>query len=148
MGIFISNYENKLDAKGRISVPALFREALKNEDFNGIIAYQSFINPCIEACGMERIEKLANSIDSLDPYADERDAFATSILGGSKQIAIDNDGRIILPEELISFAGLKDKAIFVGKGFTFEIWNPEKFEKYFNNSREIAKVNRGKLRLG
>ncbi len=148
MGIFISNYENKLDAKGRISVPAMFREALKDEDFNGIIAYQSFINPCIEASGISRIEKIANSIDNLDPYGDERDAFATSILGGSKQLPLDVDGRIILPEELVKFAALKDKAIFVGKGFTFEIWNPEKFEKYYNNSREIAKVNRGKLKLG
>ncbi len=145
MGLFISNYSNKIDAKGRISVPSQFRSALTEENFSGVILYPSFINPCVEACGMSRLEKIANSIDEMDIYADERDAFAASILGGSEQLAFDTEGRITLSKKLMDNAELKDKAVFVGKGFTFEIWNPEKFEKYFETAREIAKVNRGKL---
>ncbi len=147
MGIFISNFVNKIDAKGRVSVPSQFRASISDEQFNGVVVYPSFVNPCVEACGISRIEKLVNSIDEMDPYSNERDAFATSILGGSQQLGFDTEGRITLTKELVEQAELKDKAIFVGKGFTFEIWNPEKFEKYFNSSREIAKANRGKLQI-
>ncbi len=59
----------------------------------------------------------------------------------------DSDGRVILPESLINFANLSDKATFVGKGKTFEIWQPESFTEYMNNAKNKAKENRGLLRL-
>lgn len=147
MVLFLSTYINKIDKKGRVSVPAQFRAALAKQDFNGIVAYSSFVNSCIEACGIERIEYLSNTIDSLDPYSDSRDAFATAILGGSVQMPFDKEGRVVLPPELIEVAGLDTKACFVGKGATFEIWHPEKFEEYARNSREVAKKNRSELQF-
>lgn len=147
MALFLSTYVNKIDKKGRVSVPALFRSALANQNFNGIVAYPSFLYECIEACGMDRIEKLSESIDDLDPFSEERDAFATSILGGSIQLSFDGDGRVLLPEQLITVAKLEDKATFVGKGKTFEIWNPGIFEAYAQNARKLAKEKRGALSL-
>ena len=147
MGIFLSTYINKIDSKGRVSVPASFRAVIAKEDFHGIVAYPSFIHECVEACGMQRMERISNSIDSMDPYSDERDAFASSILGESEQLGLDSDGRVTLTEKLIEKAKLKDKAIFVGKGQTFEIWNPTNYEKYARNARDVAKQNRGKLSL-
>jgi MraZ protein len=102
---------------------------------------------CIEASGIDRIEKLSESIDSLDPFSEERDAFATSILGGCQQMSFDADGRVLLPESLIEAAELTEKAVFVGKGQTFEIWTPEKFEDYATAAREMAKAKRGALSL-
>ena len=96
---------------------------------------------------MDRIEKLSESIDDLDPFSEERDAFATSILGGSIQLSFDGDGRVLLPEQLITVAKLEDKATFVGKGKTFEIWNPGIFEAYAQNARKLAKEKRGALSL-
>ena len=139
--------ENKIDKKGRVSVPASFRTILAKEDFNGIVAYPSFVNDCVEACGMKRMEKISGAIDSMDPYSDERDSFAVSILGESKQLSMDSDGRVTLTNELCEKANLSDKAIFVGKGQTFEIWNPAAYEKYSSNARKFAKENRGKLSL-
>jgi MraZ protein len=147
MALFLSTYVNKIDKKGRISVPANFRNTLATQTFQGIVAYQSFINECIEACGMDRIERLSDSIDDLDPYSDERDAFATTILGGSVQLPFDGEGRIMLPELLIAEAKLSDKAVFVGKGATFEIWQPERFELYAGKARDLAKKERANLRL-
>ena len=131
--LFLSTYQNKVDKKGRVSVPAPFRAALgkvalKGEEFSGIIAYGSFINRCIEACGIDRIRKLSGRIELLDPFSEERDAFATTILGGSQQLPFDGEGRVMLPEPLIELAGLADMAIFVGKGETFEIWEPRAFD--------------------
>jgi MraZ protein len=136
-----------VDKKGRVSVPVSFRGTLSTQHFAGIIAYKSFINPCIEACGLSRIEFLSNTIDALDPYSEERDAFATTILGESVQLPFDGEGRVILSEELISIAQINEKACFVGKGATFEIWKPETFEEYARHAREIAKQNRSLLQF-
>lgn len=145
--LFLSTYINKIDKKGRVSVPASFRSSLSQQTFPGIIAYSSFVNPCIEACGISRIEVLSQTIDNLDPYSETRDAFATTILGGCIQMAFDSEGRVVLPENLIEFANLSEQACFVGKGATFEIWNPTKFEEYASVAREIAKQDRRTLQF-
>ncbi len=145
--LFLSTYINKVDKKGRVSVPVAFRSSLSTQIFSGIVAYNSFINPCIEACGLSRIEFLSQTIDSLDPYSEARDAFATTILGESVQLPFDGEGRVILTEELIATANISDKACFVGKGATFEIWRPESFEEYAARAREIAKQSRTLLQF-
>ncbi len=141
-GLFLSTYINKVDKKGRVSVPASFRNSLNSQIFQGIIAYPSFVNECVEACGYERIELISNKIDSLDPYSQERDAFATAILGASLQLSFDSEGRVVLPEMLLQTAGIVESAVFVGKGQTFEIWNEERFKVHASRAREIALQNR------
>ncbi|MEI7668522.1 MAG: cell division/cell wall cluster transcriptional repressor MraZ, partial [Pseudomonadota bacterium] len=148
--LFLSTFLNKIDKKGRISVPATFRSALAktgaSDDFSGIIVYSSFINNCIEACGIERVQKLSSRIESLDPFSEERDVFATTILGGSVQLPFDSEGRVMLPEHLIEAAGIKEAASFVGKGETFEIWEPKAFTEYAARARMIAREKRLSLR--
>lgn len=145
MALFLSTYVNRIDKKGRVSVPAPFRSVLANQHFPGIVAYPSFVHECIEACGMERMEKLSESIDGMDPYSEQRDAFAASILGGCVQLSFDAEGRVLLPEKLIAVAKLKEQAVFAGKGQTFEIWSPEVFESYADKARAMAKQHRGAL---
>ncbi len=148
MALFLSTYNNKIDKKGRVSVPAPFRQVLSGQKFNGIIAYGSFINPCVEACGMDRIEALYERIEVLDPFSEERDSFATTILGGSQQLAFDGEGRVMLPEVLIEQAGLSTQAVFVGKGQTFEIWEPVRFAEYAQRARDMAREKRSSMRSG
>ena len=147
MALFLSTFINKIDSKGRVSVPAQFRAALTNKDFSGIVVYESFINQCIEGCDIQRITKLSESIDNLDPFSEERDAFAATILGGAMQLSIDGDGRVILPESLIVKSEIEKKALFVGKGPTFEIWNPDRFDQYLITAKQQAKEKRNMLRL-
>jgi len=141
MALFLSTFENKVDVKGRVSVPSQFRAMLYGNNFSGVVIYESLINPCIEGCSIDRIQKLSESIDDLDPFSKERDAFATTVLGGSAQLAFDPDGRIILPKTLMLFAGIQDKAVFVGKGQTFEIWEPIAFTKRVFTARKEVKQN-------
>lgn len=147
MALFISTFTNKIDAKGRVSVPSQFRASLVNENSSSMVVYQSFINGCIEGCDLERIKKISDSIDDLDPYSEERDAFATAVLGGSTMISIDGDGRVIIPENLRKSAKIKDQVVFVGKGSTFEMWNPDDFTSYMEKSKIEAKEKRNLLRL-
>ena len=146
MALFLSTFQNKIDKKGRVSVPASFRAVVSKEDFNGVISYASFINPCVEACGLSRMEKISRRIEELDIFSEERDAFATAILGGSMQLAFDSEGRISIPEILMVQASLTENALFIGKGETFEIWEPKAFAEHSIKSRTLAKQNRGQIR--
>jgi MraZ protein len=144
--LFLSTYHNRIDKKGRISVPASFRAALAGQEFSGIVANASFINPCIEGCGMDRIVKLHERMESLDPFSEERDAFATTLFGESVQLGFDSEGRVSLPEPLIAAANLVEQAVFVGKGEIFEIWEPKAFADYAKRARELARDKRYQLR--
>ncbi|MFC1659690.1 division/cell wall cluster transcriptional repressor MraZ [Pseudomonadota bacterium] len=142
MALFLSTFTNKVDKKGRVSVPSQFRAMLHGQEFSGVVIYQSSINKCIEGCSIERIQKLSETIDDLDPYSKERDAFASVILGGAAQQPFDSDGRITLPQNLLDFSGIKEKAVFIGKGQTFEIWDLKAFEEHIKKAKEKVKNNR------
>ena len=144
--MFLSTYENKLDKKGRVSVPASFRSHLSNLGYNGIICYPSFNNSSIEAWPQDRIEKISNSIDNLNPFEEKRDFFATSILSESINLQFDSEGRISLTEKLLKHAKIKNSMIFVGQGKTFQIWEPTFFEKFKISARKKANINRASLK--
>ena len=122
--MFLSTYENKLDKKGRVSVPASYRSYLSNIGYNGIICYPSFNNQCIEAWPQDRIEKISNAIDSLNPFEEKKDYFATSILSESINLQFDSEGRIQITPKLLKHAKIKNSMLFVGQGKTFQIWEP------------------------
>ena len=123
--MFLSTYENKLDKKGRVSVPASFRSHLSNLGYNGVICYPSFNNASIEACSQDRIEKISSAIDSLNPFEEKRDFFATSILSESTNLQFDSEGRISLSTKLLKHAKIKNSMLFVGQGQTFKFGNQQ-----------------------
>jgi MraZ protein len=144
--LFLSTYQNRIDKKGRVSVPAQFRAFLAAQEFPGIVAYVSPLHACVEACGMGRLMKINQRVERFDPYSEERDAFATTLFGESVQLAFDPEGRVMLPESLLEAAHLKENATFVGKGEIFEIWEPKAFEVHAKRARELVRENRYKLR--
>ena len=144
--MFLSSYENKLDKKGRVSVPASYRSYLSNLGYNGVICYPSFNNPSIEAWPQDRIEKISTTIDTLNPFEEKREYFATSILSESTGLQFDSEGRISLTQKLLKHAKIKNSMIFVGQGKTFQIWEPTIFEKFKTNARKKANINRASLR--
>ena len=144
--MFLSTYENKLDKKGRVSVPASYRSYLSNLGYNGVICYPSFNNQSIEAWPQDRIEKISNTIDSLNPFEEKRDFFATSILSESTSLQFDTEGRVLLPSNLLNHAKITSNILFVGLGKTFQIWNPKIFEKFKTTARKKAFQNRSSLK--
>ena len=144
--MFLSSYENKLDKKGRVSVPASYRSYLSNLGYNGVICYPSFNHQSIEAWPQDRIEKISNTIDSLNPFEEKRDYFATSILSESINLQFDSEGRISLTEKLMNHAKIKNDILFVGLGKTFQIWDPKIFEKFKIVARKKAYQNRSNLK--
>ena len=127
-------------------MPASFRSYLSSMGYNGIICYPSFNNISIEACPQSRIEKLSESIDSLNPFEEKRDIFATSVLSESINLQFDSEGRISIPEKLLNHAKIKHTMLFVGQGKTFQIWEPNFFEKFKLQARKKANLNRASLK--
>ena len=144
--MFLSTHENKLDKKGRVSVPASFRSYLSSMGYNSVVCYPSFNNLSIEACPQNRIEKLSDSIDSLNPFEEKRDIFATSVLADSVSLQFDSEGRISIPNKLLEHAKIKQIMLFVGQGKTFQIWESKLFEKFKSQARKKANLNRANLK--
>ena len=144
--MFLASYENKLDKKGRVSVPASYRSYLSNLGYNGVICYPSFNHQSIEAWPQDRIEKISNAIDTLNPFEEKKDYFATSILAESINLQFDSEGRIQIAPKLLKHAKIKNSMLFVGQGKTFQIWEPALFEKFRANARKKSNINRASLK--
>ena len=127
-------------------MPASYRSYLSNLGYNGIVCFQSFNNQCIEAWPQDRIEKISNAIDSLNPFEEKKDYFATSILSESINLQFDNEGRIILTSKLLKHSKIKNNVLFVGQGKTFQIWEPTSFEKFRVNARKKSNIHRASLK--
>ena len=127
-------------------MPATFRSHLNSLGYNGFISYPSFNHSALEACSQDRIEKISNTIDSLNPYEEKRDYFATSILSESENLQFDTEGRISLSNKLLDHAKIKNNVLFVGLGKTFQIWEPNNFEKFKTLARKKAFKNRSNLK--
>lgn len=146
MNLLVSTYHNKIDKKGRVSVPASFREILVKQGYNVLVMYPSVKHRCIECCNLDRFYEINKIIENLDPFSEERDAFETVILGESVQVPVDAEGRVIIPKNLCEYANIESAAAFIGKGYVAEIWNLEMLEKHKAHSKQIAQQSRGLLK--
>ena len=144
--MFLSSHENKIDKKGRVSVPAAFRSYLTTLGYNGFISYPSFSNPALECCTQDRIEKLSDSIDTLNPFEEKRDYFATAVLSESSNLVFDTEGRVQFSKKILNFAKIKTDILFVGLGKTFQVWDPKNFEKFKSFARKKALQSRPTLK--
>ena len=144
--MFLSSFENKIDKKGRVSVPATFRSHLSSMGYNGFISYPSFNHAALEACSQDRIEKLSDTIDTLNPFEEKRDYFATSVLSESENLQFDTEGRVSISEKLLQHAKITNNVLFVGLGKTFQIWEPKIFDKFKTFAKKKAFQNRSNLK--
>ncbi|MBF0334511.1 MAG: division/cell wall cluster transcriptional repressor MraZ [Alphaproteobacteria bacterium] len=146
MSIFMSTYVNKVDKKGRVSVPASFRTNLAAQSFQGVVLYRSFVTPgAIEGCGMDFMERLSARTDELDTFSQEQDELTTLIFADSRPLAWDGEGRIVLPEDLIEHAGITESVAFVGKGRTFQLQEPSALKAIHDQIRQRAMQSRPTL---
>ncbi len=148
MSLFLSSYENRLDTKGRISVPAQFRASVNNEKFAGVVLYRSFTNNCIEGLSMSRMEQIASATDKMGIFDSDLDDLSAMLFADARQLAFDVTGRIVIPNDLLKHANITDKAIFVGRGNSFQIWNPDAFRIVQEKSLQKLRTSRPHLQIG
>jgi MraZ protein len=139
MAVFLSSFVNKIDKKGRVSVPASFRAAL-GSDSAGIVVFRSLHHEALDGCSITHLELLSQSLEKQDLPPDVFELIETTIFGGAVQLPFDGEGRISLPQNLIAGVGIGDEVAFVGRRKTFQIWDPAKLEAHENTARSKAKA--------
>lgn len=143
MALFLSTFVNKVDQKGRVSVPATFRAELPKQtlpeksDFNGIIVFRSFREPMLEACGIDRMHEMGEQLEEMSQFSDEYDALST-IFAEATRVPFDGEGRVLLPRHLLDYAQITDFVAFVGRGPTFQLWEPEAYKTHDEAKRAQA----------
>jgi len=143
--LFMDTIINKVDAKGRVSLPADYRSIVK-ELSSEIVCYRSLSAPCIEGCLEETLDKLATDIENAtDFFSETQDNLTNLVFGDARRFTFDSTGRISLSEKLLQHAQITDTAVFVGKGRKFQIWNPQNWEKEEARIRAEVMQNRPTL---
>ena len=120
MSLFLSSYENRLDTKGRISVPASFRASVANEEFAGVVLFRSFTNNCIEGFSMSRMEQMAAATDKAGVFDNTMDDLSAMLFADARPLAFDVTGRIIIPNDLLEHATLKKRLFLLAVATVFK----------------------------
>ncbi|EWY37517.1 MraZ family transcriptional regulator [Skermanella stibiiresistens SB22] len=143
MAIFLSSYLNKVDKKGRVSVPASFRGVLAKDSPEGVatsvIVFRSLQFSALEACSPEHMDRLAETLDQMDITPEERDLYQVAIFADSVQLQIDGEGRVLLPQDLMDFTGITEQASFVANNKTFQIWEPSAHAARLEEARRLSR---------
>lgn len=143
MDRFLSNTINKVDKKGRVSIPASFRPILGNTSHLYILS--SVDQPTVDAGGIELIERKEQQLERMDPFSEDYELYSFVLHGDSTELKIDGEGRVVLSDSIREQTGITDRAAFVGRGHFFQIWEPEKFRAYREEARKkVAEMRRAK----
>tara|TARA_B000000565_G_scaffold255805_1_gene238035 strand:- start:23817 stop:24278 length:462 start_codon:yes stop_codon:yes gene_type:complete len=137
VSLFLSTFINKVDRKGRVSVPASFRATLADQSFHGIVVFKSYRQAALEGCGINRMHLLSQQVDDqMDLFSEDQDDMTATLFADAQQLGFDTDGRVMLPEAFRAYANITDSAAFVGRGATFQIWQPDAFKVHQDQARK------------
>lgn len=149
MPLLVGRHINKIDRKGRVSVPKPFRDFLQAEQggFPGFYAYPLFTEPGIEGCGEKFMAQMTDSVEGMLKFSQTQNDMATALLESAHILNFDPEGRVVIPAELIEAAKLDADALFVGRGRHFQIWNPEVYAQQRSNVFERLRTHGTTLEL-
>ena len=147
MVLFVGRHVNRIDKKGRVSVPKPFRAALQSIGSKTLYLYPLFKVSAAEACDEAFMLRMSKSLDDLDMFSDEQDDLAAIVLENAHALSFDAEGRVQLPAEIIEHSGICAEAVFVGRGARFQIWSPKKYEANRVQAFERAKARGATFRI-
>ena len=155
MGLFIGTHQNKLDAKGRVSVPAPFRSVLKKMSRAGegapvasLVLRPSHQYACIEGWTELGFEALSAPLENYNQFSSEHDDFVMALFADACAMETDKEGRILLPPELVAHAGLTENVSFIGMNRTFQIWEPAAAARRIAEAKAAVKAAQMTLKTG
>jgi len=142
---FVSQFTNRLDAKGRVSIPASFRAVLARDGFDGLFVHPSLDAQAVDCGGHALLREIDQLLLRHAPYSEERDVLATALFGASEILKLDSEGRVILPEPIKAYAGITSEVSFVGQGDKFQVWEPGRLQAHFEEARNRVRDIRRQL---
>ena len=141
--LFLGHFTSRIDAKGRVSVPAPFRAVLAKDEFEGLFVHPSLDAPAVDCGGKALMAELDAMLATYPPYTEERDILSRALMGMSERLKVDPEGRVQLSDQCKAQAFISGEVSFVGMGHKFQIWEPERFrahrEKATSRVRELRK---------
>lgn len=143
MSRFLGTHPNRLDSKGRVSIPAPFRAALRALSPDGaasLVLRPSHNHPCIEGWPTAMFEALAAPLDRMDVFSEAHDDLSAALYADAYPLEADKEGRVVVPEALLAHAGIRDVLAFVGVGGRFQIWEPAAAQRRLAQAREAART--------
>lgn len=145
MDRYVSQFTNRLDAKGRVSIPASFRAVLARDGFEGLFVHPSLDAATVECGGHALLREIDQLLALHAPYSEERDSLSTALFGASEILKVDSEGRVILTETIKAYTGIVSEVSFVGQGDKFRIWEPSRFQAHFEEARNRVRDIRKQL---
>lgn len=133
---FIGTYECKADAKGRFMMPSSIKKQLEPVLHDGFVLKRSVFQPCLELYPMEEWNKLMLKLNGLNRFNRKHNDFIRRFTAGVKTVEVDGNGRLLIPRDLISIAGIT-KEITVSSAINIiEIWDKSKYEKAIEDAAQ------------
>ena len=140
MAFFTSEYKCKLDAKGRLVLPAKMKANLPEAASNELFMREGF-EPCLELYPLIEYKKIYSKIAGLNEFNAEYRKLQRNFFRGSTTVELDSAGRLLLPKPMLQYASLDKEIVVVGMGNRMEIWNPEEYEKFLiNDPQELSEL--------
>jgi len=140
MSRFLSNATNRIDTKGRVSVPAAFRSVLAQRNVQELYCFQDFVFPAISVGGSDLLERFERQIAAEDPFSPEANEMSLLIHGGGVFMKLDAEGRLMVTDFIRDFTGISDEVTFVGRADHFQLWQPQAFAAVQAQAREERKL--------
>lgn len=132
---FVSNFTNRLDAKGRVSIPSGFRAVLAKDGYEGLYIHPALDLAALDAGGHALRKTIDDILARFSPFSEEWESLSTALNGTSEVLKVDPEGRITLSETLKAHAEITDQVTFVGHGHKFQIWEPSRFKAHLDQAR-------------
>lgn len=145
--MFLGTFINKLDKKGRVSVPAPFREALHKiqSHKSSVIVYRSYRQQALDVLSENKMQQMIERAEGDDFFSQDFDHISATIFADSRVISFDADGRVILPQEFLEHIGVDEQIAFVGKGSSFQLWRPDVFSHFQKEAMSVLAQKTGRV---
>ncbi|SSC66316.1 division/cell wall cluster transcriptional repressor MraZ [Ciceribacter selenitireducens] len=140
MNRFLSSAINRIDAKGRVSVPAVFRAVLAQRDIQELYCIQDFVFPAISIGGPDLLERYERQISAGDPFSREGNEMSLLVHGGGVFMKLDAEGRLMVTDFIRDFTGITAEVCFVGRSDHFQLWQPQAFHEAQVAAREARRL--------
>ena len=128
MNSLIGTYECKVDAKGRLMMPAAFKKQLSPVLQDGFVIKRAVFQPCLELYPMEEYQKLMTQVNKLNRFKKKNNDFIRRFNAGVKTVEVDGNGRLLIPKDLVQFSGISKNIVLTASVGIIEIWDKEKYE--------------------
>ena len=136
MDRFLSNYVHNVDSKGRVSIPAAFRQVIASRGIRELFAMRNLDQPVMDVGGPELMDRFEKEMEKLDPFSPEYQDLMILAYGDGAYLKTDSEGRIMVTDFIREHTGIEDRVTFVGLRHSFQLWRPENFEAHLAELRK------------